>query len=152
MRGWHVDCSLSGMQSGTNKIIDDAKRLAADGDYAAAATVFQGIFDSQSAGPDALVALADVMDSVGQVESSLALLADSVDESNPNQATLVRIADQLRSVGRFGEAADFLLVASSCYPEDADLRAKTEASLSALGRSAQLEWVRSGFQGDVPPV
>jgi thioredoxin-like negative regulator of GroEL len=140
------------MDSGSNKVIDEAKRLAAGGDYVAAASAFKQIFDSQSAGPDALVALADVMDSVGQVESSLALLADSVDESNPSQATLVRIAEQLRSVGRFGEAADFLLVASSCYPDDADLRAKTEDSLSALGRSSQLEWVRSGFQGDVPPV
>jgi thioredoxin-like negative regulator of GroEL len=140
------------MDSCSTNVIDDAKRLAAGGDYAAAATVFQGIFDSQPAGPEALLALAEVMESVGQAESSLALLADSIDESNPSQATLVKIADQLRSVGRFGEAADFLLVAASCYPEDGDLRSRTEASLAALGRSAQLEWVRTGFQGALPPV
>jgi thioredoxin-like negative regulator of GroEL len=149
---WHVDCSLGRMDSATNNVIDNAKRFAAGGDYGAAANAFQEIFSSQNAGPEALVALADVMDSFGQVESSLALLADSIDASSPSRTTLVRIADQLRSAGRFGEAADFLLVASSCYPDDVDLRSKTEASLAALGRSSQLEWVRSGFQGELPSV
>jgi thioredoxin-like negative regulator of GroEL len=132
------------------KAVENAQSLIACGEYGEAADAFQVLFASQPDSPQLLVALADAMAHIGQIDSSLALLADSINESAPDRGTLLRISDQLREVGRFEESADFLLCALSCSPEDPSLRSKTEDALKTLGRTAQLDWLRSGAEGDLP--
>ena len=133
-----------------DKALENAQSLVASGEYGEAADAFRVLLDEQPASPQFLVALADAMAHMGQTDSSLALLADSINESAPDLVTLLRISDQLREVGRFEESADFLLCALSCAPEDVSLRAKTEDALKMLGRTAQLEWLRSGAEGELP--
>ena len=133
-----------------DKALENAQSLVASGEYGEAADAFRVLLDEQPASPQFLVALADAMAHMGQTDSSLALLADSINESAPDLVTLLRISDQLREVGRFEESADFLLCALSCAPEDVSLRLKTEDALTTLGRTAQLEWLRSGAEGELP--
>ena len=133
-----------------DKALENAQSLVASGEYGEAADAFRVLLDEQPVSPQFLVALADAMAHMGQTDSSLALLADSINESAPNLVTLLRISDQLREVGRFEESADFLLCALSCAPEDVSLRLKTEDALTTLGRTAQLEWLRSGAEGELP--
>ena len=133
-----------------DKALENAQSLVASGEYGEAADAFRVLLDEQPVSPQFLVALADAMAHMGQTDSSLALLADSINESAPDLVTLLRISDQLREVGRFEESADFLLCALSCAPEDVSLRLKTEDALTTLGRTAQLEWLRSGAEGELP--
>jgi thioredoxin-like negative regulator of GroEL len=138
------------METALDVALGNAQNLIASGSYGEAADAFRVLFDQQAENPKMLVALAEAMAHVGQTDASLALLADSVDESDPNPVTLLRISEQLREVGRFEESADFLLCALSCSPEDGSIRLKTEDALKALGRTAQLEWLRSGAEGEMP--
>jgi thioredoxin-like negative regulator of GroEL len=147
---WHGACYLVGMDHSPEKALENAQSLIASGEYGEAADAFRVLFDQQPESPEFLVALADAMAHMGQTESSLALLADSINEAAPDPVTLLRISDQLREVGRFEESADFLLCALSCSPEDSSLRSKTEDALKTLGRTAQLEWLRSGAEGELP--
>jgi thioredoxin-like negative regulator of GroEL len=147
---WHRACLVNSMDIALDEALVNAQNLIANGSYGEAADAFRVLFDRQVEGPKMLVALADAMAHVGQTDASLALLADSVDESDPNPATLLRISEQLRDVGRAEESADFLLCALACSPEDASIRLRTEDALKALGRTAQLEWLSSGAEGDMP--
>lgn len=140
------------MGNKAKEVLEDAQNLVAAGKYSEAAEVFRGLFEEQPETPEMLVALADAMAHMGQTDASLALLADSVNGANPNQETLLRISEQLYGVGRFGEAADFLMCALACSPEDAVLRLRTEEALKSLGRTAQLEWLQAGAEGDLPPA
>lgn len=154
-KGWRAKLAwgllrLAGMKDSPEQALENAQSLIASGEYGEAADAFQILFDKQPESPEFLVALADAMAHLGQTDSSLALLADSIDESDPNKTTLLRISEQLREVGRFEESADFLLCALACAPEDAFLRSKTEDALKTLGRTAQLEWLRSGAEGELP--
>jgi Flp pilus assembly protein TadD len=139
-----------GMKDAPQKALENAQSLITSGEYGEAADAFQVLFDKQPDSPELLVALADAMAHLGQTDSSLALLADSINESDPDKTTLLRISEQLREVGRFEESADFLLCALSCSPEDLSVRSKTENALTALGRTAQLEWLKAGAAGDMP--
>jgi thioredoxin-like negative regulator of GroEL len=140
------------MNHSTNHSVSQAQALVGEGAFSEAADVFRAVFEQQPDSPEALGALAEVMNQIGQVDSSLALLADSVDSAAPNPGTLQRIADQLAGVGRLEEAADFLLCAVCAAPGDAHLQLKAETLLKTLGRTSQLEWLQSGGEGDVPLV
>lgn len=135
-----------------DETLQSARKLVADGLYGEAADAFREIFDRQPDSSETLIALAEVMEDLGEGDSSLALLADSINKADPSPVTLQRIAEQLSEAGRFEEAADFLLCALSCSPADSSLRSKTEDALSSLGRTVQLEWLRSGAEGDLPSV
>jgi Flp pilus assembly protein TadD len=138
------------MENAPTPALKDAQNLADDGNYTGAADAFRVLFEQQPNNPEALSALAEVMSQIGQTDSALALLADSVDEAAPNPTVLRRIADQLAGVGRLEEAADFLLCAFCCAPEDSALRLRTETILKSLGRLTQLEWLQSGAEGELP--
>jgi thioredoxin-like negative regulator of GroEL len=138
------------METSVDEALANAQDLIVKGNYPEAAEAFRVLFDQQANDPRSLVALADAMAHFGQTDASLALLADSVDQADPNPVTLLRISEQLREVGRFEEAADFLLCALACSPEDSSLRLRTEDALKALGRTTQLEWLRSGADGEMP--
>lgn len=138
------------MDNAQDCALDNAQNLIASCSYGEAAEVFRVLYDQQPDNPKVLVALAEAMAQIGQSEASLALLADSVDQSAPDQSTLLRIAEDLGKVGRLEEAADFLMCALACDPEDASVRTMTENALEALGRTAQLEWLKSGTAGEMP--
>lgn len=132
--------------------IRKAKALVAEGQYSEAAEVFQDLIEKETAGREVLEALSDTMAEVGQLDASLALLADSIDEAAPDPAALLKLVGRLEDAGRFEEAADFLLCAICCSPEDVSLRERTENVLESLGRVSQLDWLRSGGEGEIPPA
>jgi thioredoxin-like negative regulator of GroEL len=149
-RGGTIIAHPSLMESGSQAVLEKAKRLANEGFYGESAEAFETAFEGQSHTPEALIALADVMAGIGQPESSLALLADSVDSANPSLPTLIKIADQLEEVGRLAESADFLVCSLALSPEHPGLMERTSKAVEALGRVGQLEWIKSGCSGDIP--
>jgi hypothetical protein len=138
------------MKSDTQSLVDSALAMVDQRRGPEAADIYKQIFKEDPQDPDGLVGLADAMERMGELGTCLALLADSIDYSAPDVPRLLRIADLLRKAGRFEESADILLGALECAPGDAALRSRTEESLEVLGRTAQLEWVRSGFEGELP--
>lgn len=140
------------MDSAHDAELKNAENLAGDGLYSEAAEAFRSLVERCPGDPEVLGALAGVMLKVGQPEYSLALLADSVNVAEPDPKVLMRIADQLAEVGRLDESADFLICALCSAPEDSMLRLRTETLLGSLGRESQLEWLRTGAEGQVPSV
>lgn len=138
------------MKSDFHSNIEKARQLADDGFYGESAEAFEAAFGGQYHNSEALIALADVMAGMGQTESSLALLADSVDSSNPSLPTLIKISDQLAELGRLDESANFLVYSLSRFSDDPVLTERTRKAVEALGRSGQLEWIKSGCVGDIP--
>jgi tetratricopeptide (TPR) repeat protein len=138
------------MDNAPETAIKAAQNLADKGQFTEAAEEFKSHFEAFPDDPHALEALADIMHEIGQTDSSLALLADSVDASKPDPRLLLRIADQLGGAGRLEESADFLLCALCGAPDDAMLRLRTETLIQSLGRTAQLDWIRSGMDGEMP--
>ena len=140
------------MENASEIAIKSAQALAEKGQFVEAAEAFRSLFEHYPGDPKVLSVLADVMQEVGQTDASLALLADSVDAEKPDPDVLLRIADQLAGVGRLEESADFLLCAVCCAPDDTMLRLRAETLLQSLGRNQQLEWLRSGMEGELPSV
>jgi tetratricopeptide (TPR) repeat protein len=138
------------MESDPQSLVDSALAMLDQDRRAEAAVLYKQIFAEDPMNRTGLVGLADAMERLGEFDTCLALLADSIDYSAPDIPGLLRISDLLRKVGRFEESADILLGALGCAPGDAALRLKTEESLEVLGRTAQLEWVRSGCEGELP--
>ncbi len=92
---------------------------------------------------EAICLLAESVYRLGQSDLALSLLSDVVREGEVDVTILKRISVILGTLGRREEAADFLMFAAEAEPSDEGLVREACEALSALGRDADVEALRS---------
>jgi thioredoxin-like negative regulator of GroEL len=124
-------------------LLETARRNFASGLHREVGEALGKILDADPKHKAAICLLAESMYQLGQSDLALSLLSDVVREGDMDVAILKRISVILGTLGRREEEADFLMFAAEADPSDGGLVREACAALSALGRDADVEALRS---------